>query len=566
MKKSVVKTLHKALKEAGVKIKKEKIGDMLETPPSHELGDFAFPSYAFVEPLKVVNPHQAAIEIRQKIGNPAETDFEDIQVKGPYINFFVNRSSLAREVIWDVLNQRKSYGSSKKKKVKTMVEFPSPNTNKPLHLGHLRNMAIGESISKILEFNGEKVTRANLYNDRGLHICKSMLAYKKWGKERRPKDKKLKSDHFVGDFYVMFEKKRTKKLEREAQDMLKDWENGDKKTLMLWKLMNNWAIEGFEETFDTFGIKHDKDYFESKLYEKGKEIVQIGLEDGVFQLGKEGEVKINLKKEGLGEKVLLRKDGTSIYIVFDLALAEQKFKDYKIDRSLYVVGNEQRYHFKVLFSMLNKLGFEKKDMKHISYGMVNLPEGRMKSREGTVVDADDIIEKVRVLAEKELKKREKLSKEEMQERSLKIALAAIKYMLLKVDKDKDMLFNPKESISFEGNTGPYLLYSYARATSITKKSKKNEKYEIDEMHDSEIKLVKKLSEFPKVVEQAGHKLNPSEIANYAYDLSQIFNEFYHSCKVVGSKEEMFRLALVECFRQVLRNALGLLGIETIEKM
>jgi len=569
MKEVVFKVLKKALKEPeiNVKIKDDRLWNLIEMPPSPEMGDFAFPCFFLAEALKM-DPHEAALQVREAIGEPSATDFEDVQVSGPYVNFFVNRKSLARQAVWDAITFKKKYGSSDAGKGKrTMVEFPSPNTNKPLHLGHLRNISIGESISRILEFNGEKVVRANLNNDRGIHICKSMLAYQKWGREKTPEQKKIKSDHFVGDFYVMFEKKKTEKLEWAAQELLQKWETGDKNTLYLWKLMNDWALEGFAETYKTFGIKHNVTYFESKIYKKGKEMVLEGIKKGLFEKTQNGEVKIDLGKEGLGEKVLLRRDGTALYIVQDMALAKMKFQDYKLDKSLYVVGSEQEYHFKVLFSILQQLGFKNKDMKHISYGLVNLPHGRMKSREGTVVDADDIIEEVRVLAEKELKKREKLKSPELKKRSLAIALAAIKYLLLKIDIKKTMLFNPKESIDFEGDTGPYLIYSYARASSIIRKSSSAlKKFEVQELGPSEIELVKKLSQFSDAVSAAYRSLNPSVVANYSYRLAQKFNEFYHACKVIGSQQETFRLALVEAFRQTLKNALWLLGIDTIEEM
>jgi arginyl-tRNA synthetase len=566
MKKMVVKVLKKALKEKGIDMKGTEIENLLEIPPNPELGDYSFPCFSLAEKLKD-NPTQIAIELREKIGDAPATDFEDVQTKGPYLNFFMNRKSLARQVVWDAILKRKDYGQSKVGKGKrTMVEFSSPNTNKPLHLGHLRNLSIGESISRILEFNGERVIRANLNNDRGIHISKSMLAYQKWGKEKTPEDKKVKSDHFVGDFYTLFNKKKTKKLEKEAQELLKKWEEGDQKTLMLWKVMNIWALKGFEQTYKTFGIKHDVTFFESKTWKKGKDLIKEGLDKKLFTKSRTKEIKINLKKEDLGEKVLLRGDGTSLYITQDMALAKIKFNKYKLDQSIYVVGNEQEYHFNVLFSILKKLGFENKEMIHLSYGMVNLPEGKMKSREGTVVDADDLIEKIRLMAEKELKKREKLSKPELKKRSLVIALAAIKYMLLKVDAKRNVLFNPRKSINFEGNTGPYILYSYARASSIMKKAPKEKKFEVYDLEPKEIELVKKLSQFPEIVFNAHKNLNPAIIANYSYQIAQIFNEFYHACKVIGSEQEAFRLALVQSFRQVLKNSLKLLGIETIEEM
>ncbi len=636
MKKEVAKILKKILDEKRIFLKDEEIENMIEIPPSSELGDYAFPCFFLAEKLKE-NPSQIAIEIKEKIDKLLSQNFEKIQTNKPYINFFLNRKTLARQVILDIITQKKNYGKNKiEEKKRTMVEFPSPNTNKPLHLGHLRNMSIGESISRILEFSGEKVIRADLYNDRGIHICKAMLAYQKWGKGKTPSGEKLKSDYFVGNFYILFNKKKSEQLEKEAQEMLRKWESGDKKIISLWKLMNNWAITGFKQTYKKFGIKPDVVFFESRIYKGGKGIIFDGVKKGIFEKAKNGEIKINLEKDGLGEKILLRGDGTSIYITQDLALAKIKFNKYKLDKSFYVVGNEQEYHFKVLFSIFKKLGFEKKDMRHISYGMVVLPEGKMKSREGNIVDADDLIENVRVLAEKEIikrvsqshslssqvrkkeiensefssqvrkkeiensefssqvrkkinspalfssqvrkkinspalfssqvRKREKFSKAELEKRSLAIALASIKYMLLKTDIRKDILFNPKESVSFDGDTGAYILYSYARASSIIKKSPKEKKFEIKELNEKEIELVKKLSFFPDVVASAYKNLNPSLIANYSYHLAQLFNEFYNSCKVIGSEQEFFRLALVQSFQQVLKNSLFLLGIETIEEM
>jgi len=563
----IVKILKKALKEKKIKINNQEIENFIEIPPSPEMGDYAFPCFFLADRLKQ-EPHEIALEIREKIGN-LPMDFEDIQVSGPYVNFFLNRKNLARKVIWEVLNKKENFGKSKIGKGKRiMVEFPSPNTNKPLHVGHLRNMAIGESISRILEFMGAKVIRANLNNDRGVHICKSMLAYKKWGKDMLPEDKKLKSDHFVGDFYVLFNKKLKKKkqLAKEVQEMLKKWEEGDQETLILWKLMNVWALRGFEETYKTFGIKHDVTFFESNIYEKGKKIIAEGIKKGLFKQSKKGEVKINLKKEGLGEKILLRSDKTSLYIVQDLALAKINFNKYKLTDYYYIVGSEQDYHFKTLFSVLDKLGFNTEGLRHLSYGMVNLPKGKMKSREGIIIDADNLISKLRTMAKKELRKRQKISKDELEERSLSIALASIKYFLLKIDMKKNMLFNPKESISFEGDTGPYILYSYARASSILKKTKNKNKFKIFDLENKEVELVKKLLQFQEIVLNSYKSLNPSIIANYTYQLAKIFNEFYHTCPVIDSKQEEFRLALVESFRQVLRSSLKLLGIKTLEEM
>jgi arginyl-tRNA synthetase len=576
MKKVIAKLIFEALEEEKVEVSKEEIENTLEIPPTSDMGDFAFPCFIVSKKMKIP-PNEVALIIRQNIGSSSKK-FQDIQTAGPYVNFFLDRKVLALNIISEIKKQKNKYGTTSdlkkplKDKLKTMVEFPSPNTNKPLHLGHLRNMSIGESVSRILEFNGEKVFRANLNNDRGIHICKSMTAYEEFSeklKKKDPKKEKIKPDHFVGEFYVLFNKKVAENpdLEVAAHRMLRHWEQGNKKTIELWKKMNSWALEGFQETYDRFGIKHDVTYYESELYKKGREIILDGLKKGIFQQRKDGAVLADLKKEKLGEKVLLRIDGTSVYITQDLYLAKLKYEKYNLDKSIYVVGNEQDYHFKVLFSLLKKLGFDSKNLYHLSYGLVELPEGKMKSREGTVVDADDILDQMQNLAKKELKKRAKISEKELDKKSLIIALAAIKYMLLKVDTRKNMLFNPKESISFEGDTGPYILYTYARASSILRKLKKQMKIKYWEGLDKkEVELIKKLQDFKKLSEKAYLELNPTIIANYAYQLAQIFNEFYHECPVIGSEKEHFRINLVKCFRQVLKNSLDLIGIEPLEEM
>ncbi|MCR4327820.1 MAG: arginine--tRNA ligase [Nanoarchaeota archaeon] len=567
MKEEVFKLIKKSLGKLKVKVDDEKINSSIEIPKEYSKGDYAFPCFVLAGIMKMP-PHEIALEIKREMGNHP-VDFENIEIDGPYVNFFLNRKNLAFETIKKIKKEKDGFGkNSDGKSEKTMIEFPSPNTNKPLHLGHLRNMAIGESLSRISEFNGEKIVRANLNNDRGIHICKSMLAYQKWGKGKKP-GKGLKSDHLVGEFYVKYSKheKENPDIEKEAHDLLGKWENGDKETIKLWEKMNKWALDGFKETYENFGIKHDKEYFENKIYKKGKELILEGVKKGVFQQLEDGSIKFDLKKEGLGEKYLLRGDGTSLYITQDIYLAYLKQKEFSITKSYYVVGNEQEYHFKVLFRVLEELGIQLKGLKHLSYGMVNLPEGKMKSREGTVVDADNLINEIEKLSGKEISKREKISAKEVEKRSHLIALAGIKYMLLKIDIGKNILFNPKESISFEGNTGPYLLYSYARANSILKKSKKEVNVNLSEkMEEKEINLTLKLSEFPEVVKRSYKSLNPSIIANYSYELSKIFNEFYHAHDVLGSKEEEFRLSLVDSFKQVLKNSLYLLGIDVLEKM
>jgi len=566
MRQVIARLLKKALEKNKIELEEQEILNLIEIPPSSELGDYAVPCFVFASKLKR-NPSEIALELRADIQGYSEKDFEDIQTQGAYINFFLGKKTLAKKIVNEVLSTKNNFGKSEYGKgKKIMVEFLSPNTNKPLHLGHLRNMAIGECISRISEFNGEKVIKSSLNNDRGIHICKSMAAYKLYGKNKKPG--KEKSDHFVGKFYVMFNQKAKKneKLEIESHRLLQKWEQGDKETLALWDKMNKWAFEGHKKTIEKFGVSFDKEYYESKIYQKGKEIILEGVEKRLFKKKGDGSVVVNLGEQ-LGEKVLLRLDGTSIYITQDIYLAKLKFEEYKLDKSIYVVGNEQEHHFNVLFKILEILGFDIKRLKHLSYGMVNLPEGKMKSREGTVVDADDFIDKIQELVKKELNSREKLTKRELEARSLKIALSAIKHMLLKVDTKKNMLFNPKESINFEGDTGPYLLYSYARANSIMKKAKSKKKKTADlELTKEEWELAKKIYQFPEIVSKSYQVLNPSLIATYSCQLAQIFNEFYQSCPVVGAENEEFRLSLVKAFMQTMKTSLWLLGIEAIDRM
>jgi len=549
------------------KLKEDEILSILEVPSNPELGDIAFPCFKLSSIYKK-NPIEIAKELESKI--KITKDLEKIKATGPYLNFFLEKSNLAIEVIKKILKEKEKFGTEKNKQT-IMIEFPSPNTNKPLHLGHLRNMSLGESVSRILEHKGNKIIRANLNNDRGVHICKSMYAYEKWGKNKTPESEKIKSDHLIGDFYVMFSKaaKENPALEEEAQKILQKWESGDKKTIALWKKMNKWAFDGFKETYKLFGIKHDKQYYESEIYGQGKELAQEGLNKNIF-IKKDNAIIADLTDEKLGEKVILRADGTSIYITQDMYLAILKDKEYKLDGSIYVVANEQDYHFQVLFTILKKFGYKfTKNLHHLSYGMVELPEGRMKSREGTVVDADDLILETQKLAKTEIKKRfPKLSEKELNIRSLKIALSAIKFMLLKTDHVKNIIFNPNEAISFEGDTGPYIQYSYARASSILKKSKKKPEIKLTSkiLKEKEILLIKKLAEFPEVIENAQRNLSPSIISNYTLELAHIFNEFYHQTKVLDSENEIFLLALVESFRIVCKKSLYLLGIETVEEM
>jgi len=457
---------------------------------------------------------------------------------------------------------------------KIMIEYPSPNTNKPLHLGHIRNMLIGSCTSKMYRFMGNNVIEANLNNDRGVHICKSMLAYKLWGKNKEPDEK---SDHYVGKWYIKFarEAKKDKNLEKKALEMLSKWEAGDKKVVALWKKMNAWAYGGFEETYAKFGINFDKYYYESDFYTKGKEIVDKGLKKGVFEKTEDGAIMAPLEKtHKIPDKILLRADGTSIYITQDIYLAKLKFDDHpKMNMNVYVTAHEQDMHFKQLFAVLELLKFPwAKKCRHLSYGMVNLPHGRMKSREGTVVDADNLIENMEHLAKKEIKKRhDDLSKEEVDHRAHEIGLGALKFFILKVDPNRDVTFNPKESISFEGETGPYVQYTHARICSLFAKAGQDAitkvKFEyLSNAHEK--RLVTLLSRFPLVVEDAAQDMRPSTLAHYLIEVSQAFNEFYHACPVIGADAELRKARLLLCggTRTVLKSGLALLGIEAPERM
>lgn len=538
---------------------------LLETPPSPTMGDFAFPCFSLAKALKK-SPVAIAEELLQKI--TTREGFEKITSMSGYLNFFLDKKLLAHNVLSAA--QHPDYGKRKSGK-KIVIEFASPNTNKPLHLGHLRNMSIGESVARLLQFSGNQVTRTSINNDRGVHICKSMLAYMTAGNGTTPESTGKKSDHFVGDYYVLFSKNAAQQpeLQDQAQRLLQKWEDGDPQTRTLWKTMNTWALSGFAETYALFGIRFDKEYYESDIFTFGKEIIQDGVEKGTFGKRADGATVVNLESEKLGEKVLLRSDGTSVYIVQDLYLAVLKKKEFDYDRSLYVVGNEQDFHFMVLKAIFRKLAYPIADqLHHLSYGMVELPEGKMKSREGTVVDADDLITETKKLASEEVRTRFTLTEAEIDNRSLKIALAAIKYQLLRVDTAKNMLFDPKKAIAFEGDTGPYLLYSYARASSIMRKARQLGELDkiIPEPGNPESALIRKIGQFPDVAASASEKLSPSLVANYAFELSQHFNEFYHFCPVIGSNAVYFRLQLVTAFRSVLKNCMWLLGIDEIEEM
>ena len=480
-----------------------------------------------------------------------------------------------------------------------MVEFSSPNTNKPLHLGHIRNILLGWSVSRLLEANGHKVMKVNLVNDRGIHICKSMLAWLKKGNGETPQTSGKKGDHLVGDCYVAFNdmyKAEVKELVaqgmpeeeaeknapslKEAQDMLLRWEQGDKEVVDLWKKMNGWVYEGFDKTYHDLGIVFDRTYYESQTYLFGKALVQKGLEKGIFETEKDGSVWCDLTENGLDRKLLLRGDGTSVYMTQDLGTAEQRFNEYNLDEHIYVVGNEQNYHFQVLKLILGKLGFDWADsIYHLSYGMVELPEGKMKSREGTVVDADDIIEKMYNTAKEtslELGKIDNMTESEQDELFRMISLGALKYFIIKVDPKKTMLFDPKESIDFNGNTGPFIQYTHARIKSILRKASEKgisfvaESVKADmPLSPKEIRIIKILNLFPSKIAEGGEAHSPAVVANYAYELAKEFNQYYHDTPILREENAellAYRLVLVETIAKVLSKAMSILGITLPDRM
>lgn len=488
-----------------------------------------------------------------------------------------------------------------------MIEYSSPNTNKPLHLGHVRNNLLGWSLAQIMEANGNKVVKTNIVNDRGIHICKSMLAWLKWGNGITPEKAGKKGDHLIGDFYVLFDKhfkeecrqlqeqyekegmtpdaakekaEQEAPLIKEAHEMLVKWEQGDPEVRALWEKMNNWVYAGFDETYKALGVSFDKIYYESNTYLVGKKKVEEGLEKGLFFRKDDNSVWADLTKEGLDQKLLLRKDGTSVYMTQDIGTAEMRFNDFPIDKMIYVVGNEQNYHFQVLSILLDRLGFKwGKDLVHFSYGMVELPNGKMKSREGTVVDADDLvasmIENAKKLSEDKVNKLEGITEEEKNEIARIVGMGALKYFILKVDARKNMLFNPEESIDFNGNTGPFIQYTYARIRSILRKAAAQDILlpaslaDDAPLNEKEIELIQRLNDFGTAVAQAGIDYSPSGIANYCYELTKEFNQFYHDYSILSADteaEKITRLVLARNVAKVIRNGMALLGIEVPERM
>lgn len=567
-------------------------------PPKSELGDVAFPLFQYAK-IAHKAPQVIATELKSAVENAPHPAGEVI-LAGGYFNVKLSVSDLFSSLYETVMNEGDAYGrndSLSGKKI--MLEFSCPNTNKPLHLGHMRNDSIGESIAAILKANGAEVLKVNLINNRGVHICKSMLAYKEFGHGETPESTGEKGDHFVGRYYVRFatwekewdaqieqarkdgDDEKVKELEathpdKRAQAMLKDWEDGKEDVIELWNLMNKWTLDGLYASYKAMGISFDRFYYESETYKYGKSEVLKGLEDGVFYREADGSVQIDLSEIGLDKKVLLRKDGTTIYITQDIGTAIRRHDDYPFTSLIYVVGSEQAYHFKVLFYILKKLGYSWADeLYHLSYGMVNLPDGRMKSREGTVVDADDLLSELEELAKDEIiaKGRESLV-DDVNKTAHSIALSALNYYLLEVTPSRDMIFDSKKSISFNGNTGPYLEYMGARISSILKKAKE-EGITIDDVDGSvlkeedELTLIKLISDYPEAVRKAAENYDPSVIASYLYSVAKTFSHYYHDNQIIKAESPELvksRLALAEMVLTVLKNGFALIGVQFLSSM
>lgn len=547
------------------------------------------------------SPQDTAQELGQYLRKQSSL-VKDFNVVKGFLNLEIKETTWLNVLkgILQSAGETQAYGFHTARERKVMVEFSSPNTNKPLHLGHLRNNFLGDSVARILAANGYEVRRVNLVNDRGIHICKSMLAYQRFGEGETPEEAGLKGDHLVGKYYVRFDQEYKKEIEslkaqgleeekakkeaplmKAAQDMLQKWEQGDAEVTQLWEKMNQWVYQGFDATYQSIGVSFDKIYHESDTYLLGKDIIDEGLDKGVFYRKEDSSVWIDLSEDGLDEKLVLRSDGTSVYMTQDLGTADLRYQDYPFDNLVYVVGNEQDYHFKVLFLILKKLGRTYADgLHHLSYGMVDLPSGKMKSREGTVVDADDLIREMVETARDhtlELGKIEGFTESQAQELYRILGLGAIKYFLLKVDPRKRMLFNPQESVQFQGNTAPFIQYTYARISAILRKAQDMQlDLENPEILDkqsglkpSEQEVIRLLADFPQKISQAADEYAPSVIAQYAYDLAKEYNRFYTEVPIFGEEDPdilLFRVIFSRSVAQTIKNAMGLLGIEVPERM
>ena len=583
----------------------EKMLQLQKTRSEFE-GNLTLVVFPFVKAAKK-SPEQTA----QEIGEYLQTNCPAVEkfnvVKG-FLNLSVGDGAWLQ--LLEAIDADENFGTKQATDDSplVMIEYSSPNTNKPLHLGHVRNNLLGWSLAQIMEANGNKVVKTNIVNDRGIHICKSMLAWQKWGNGETPESSGKKGDHLIGDYYVAFDKhyreeikglvtqgmdeekaKQEAPLIKEAHEMLVKWEQNDPEVRALWEKMNSWVYAGFDETYKKMGVSFDKIYYESQTYLKGKAKVEEGLAKGLFERHEDNSVWADLTNEGLDQKLLLRSDGTSVYMTQDIGTAEMRFQDYPIDKMIYVVGNEQNYHFQVLSILLDRLGFKwGKELTHFSYGMVELPNGKMKSREGTVVDADDLMALMVEDAYKtsmELGKFDDMTEEERREIARIVGMGALKYFILKVDARKNMLFNPEESIDFNGNTGPFIQYTYARIRSILRKASPKPlqiegapvaqnfpllmKRSEGILQAKEVELIQKMNEFGAAVEQAGKDYSPSGIANYCYELTKVFNQFYHDYSILNEPDEqkkLIRLVIAKNVAKIIKNGMGLLGIEVPERM
>ena len=566
-----------------------------KTRPEFE-GNITLVVFPFVK-LARKAPAQVAEEIGQQLIANGQGLVAKYNVVQGFLNLVIDDAFWVKQL--EAIDADENYGKGQQpiangQQPLMMVEYSSPNTNKPLHLGHVRNNLLGYSIAKIQEANGWKVVKTNIVNDRGIHICKSMLSWLKYGNGETPESSGKKGDHLIGDYYVRFDKeykaqiaelmaqgmdeetaKKEAPLMLEAQEMLRKWEANDPEVRALWAKMNEWVYAGFDETYKMMGVSFDKIYYESNTYLEGKSEVEKGLASGQFYRREDGSVWADLTKDGLDEKLLLRSDGTSVYMTQDIGTAKLRFQDYPIDKMVYVVGNEQEYHFKVLSILLDRLGFPfGKELVHFSYGMVELPNGKMKSREGTVVDADDLIAKMiddaREISKEKVNTLQGITEAEADEIARKVGLGALKYFILKVDPRKNMLFNPAESIDFNGNTGPFIQYTYARIQSVLRKAEANGQELIaNSLEEKELALVQRLCEYPSIVRTAGDEFSPAILCNYAYALACDFNSFYHDLSILNEPDEAkraLRLLLAKNVAKVLRSAMNLLGIEMPERM
>ena len=581
----------------------EKMVQLQKTKKEFE-GNLTLVVFPFLK-ISRKKPDETAREIGEYIKQNCEA-IADFNAVGGFLNLVIDKKAWL--ALLNEMNQNEKFGEKPVTEASplVMIEYSSPNPNKPLHLGHVRNNLLGWSLAQIMEANGNRVVKTNIVNDRGIHICKSMLAWLKFGNGETPETSGKKGDHLIGDYYVAFDKhyraevaelkakfvaegmdeeqaekkaKEESPLIKEAHEMLVKWEQNDPEVRALWKKMNDWVYAGFDETYKALGVGFDKIYYESNTYLVGKKKVEEGLAKGLFFRKDDNSVWADLTNEGLDQKLLLRSDGTSVYMTQDIGTAEMRFNDFPIDKMIYVVGNEQNYHFQVLSILLDRLGFKwGKELVHFSYGMVELPNGKMKSREGTVVDADDLIAAMVADAKQtseELGKFKDMSEEERNEIARIVGLGALKYFILKVDARKNMLFNPEESIDFNGNTGPFIQYTYARIRSILRKAQAEgisipaTLADTMPLNEKEIELIQKLNEFGAAVEQAGKDYSPSGIANYCYELTKAFNQFYHDYSILGAdteEEKVVRLVLAQNVGKTLKNGMALLGIEVPERM